>query len=72
MQQRSRQVNWEQIKGGWNQLKGQAKQQWGKLTDDDLSVIEGRRDELIGRLQTRYGYAKEQAENEVRSWERKL
>jgi uncharacterized protein YjbJ (UPF0337 family) len=45
-----------------------AKQQWGKLTDDDLDVVEGRRDELEGRLQERYGYAKDQARTEVDQW----
>jgi uncharacterized protein YjbJ (UPF0337 family) len=65
-------MNWEQIKGNWNQMKGQAKQKWANLTDDDLTYVEGRRDELIGRLQQRYGYAKEQAEREVSDWERGL
>jgi uncharacterized protein YjbJ (UPF0337 family) len=63
-------MNWEQIRGNWEQFKGRVKQQWGKLTDDDLTVIEGRRDELIGRLRERYGYTKEQAEQVVRDWER--
>ncbi len=45
------------------------KQQWGKLTDDDLTRIEGRRDELVGRVQERYSYQKQQAEREVRDWE---
>jgi uncharacterized protein YjbJ (UPF0337 family) len=65
-------MNWDQIKGNWNQFKGRVKQQWGDLTDDDLTRIEGRRDELIGRLQERYGYEKERAEEEVRNWERNL
>jgi uncharacterized protein YjbJ (UPF0337 family) len=65
-------MNWEQVRGNWNQLRGRAKQQWGKLTDDDLTLIEGRRDELVGILQTRYGYAKEQAEKEVGAWESRL
>jgi uncharacterized protein YjbJ (UPF0337 family) len=50
------------------QMRGRAKQRWGKLTDDDLDVIEGRREELIGRLQTRYGIAKEEAERQVKEW----
>jgi uncharacterized protein YjbJ (UPF0337 family) len=50
------------------QMRGRAKQRWGKLTDDDLDVIEGRREELIGRLQTRYGIAKEEAERQVEEW----
>jgi uncharacterized protein YjbJ (UPF0337 family) len=58
-------MNWDQVQGNWKQVKGQVKQQWGKLTDDDLERIEGKRDELAGIIQTRYGYAKEQAEKEI-------
>ena len=58
-------MNWDQIQGNWEQFKGKAQQQWGKLTDDDMDVIQGKRTELVGRLQERYGYAKEQAEREV-------
>ena len=58
-------MNWDQIKGNWKQLKGQVKAKWGKLTDDDLTVISGKRDELSGKLQERYGYEKEQAEKEL-------
>lgn len=61
-------MNWDQVQGNWNQFKGQAKQKWGKLTDDDLARIEGKRDELVGRLQERYGYAREQAEREIDDW----
>jgi uncharacterized protein YjbJ (UPF0337 family) len=62
---------WEKIKGSWNQTKGAVKEQWGKLTDNDLLEIEGRRDQLIGKLQTRYGISREQAEAQVSSWEQK-
>jgi len=62
---------WQKIKGSWNQTKGAVKEQWGKLTDDDLLEIEGRRDQLVGKLQTRYGITREQAEGQVTSWERK-
>ena len=55
--------------GNWKQFKGKAKEQWGKLTDDDMTVIEGKRDQLVGKIQERYGYAKDQAENEVKDWE---
>jgi uncharacterized protein YjbJ (UPF0337 family) len=65
-------MNWDQLTGQWKQVKGRAKQQWGKLTDDDLTRIEGNRDELIGRIQERYGYAREQAEREVDAWGRQL
>jgi len=61
-------MNWDQVEGNWNKFKGMAQQQWGKLTEDDLDVIEGKRTELIGRLQERYGYAKEEAEREVETW----
>jgi uncharacterized protein YjbJ (UPF0337 family) len=58
-------VNWDQIEGNWKQLKGRAKQQWGKLTDDDLDRLAGKRDELIGRIQARYGFERDEAEREV-------
>lgn len=62
-------MNKDEIGGNWNQFKGKAKEQWGKLTDDDMTVIEGKRDQLVGKIQERYGYAKDQAENEVKDWE---
>jgi uncharacterized protein YjbJ (UPF0337 family) len=58
-------MNWESVKGQWKQFQGKVKQKWGKLTDDDLTQINGKKDELVGRLQERYGYAKEQAEKEA-------
>ena len=58
-------MNWDQIKGSWMQVKGQVKEKWGKLTDDDLTVIGGKRDQLAGLLQQKYGYAKDQAEKEL-------
>lgn len=58
-------MNWDQIKGNWTQLKGKVKEKWGKLTDDDLTVVEGKRDQLVGILQERYGVKKEQAEKEL-------
>ena len=58
-------MNWDQIKGGWKQVQGQIKAKWGKLTDDDLTVIAGKRDQLAGMLQQKYGFAKEQAEKEL-------
>ncbi|EKZ6362235.1 TPA: CsbD family protein [Klebsiella aerogenes] len=64
-------MNKDEISGSWKQLKGKAKEQWGKLTDDDMTVIEGKRDQLVGKIQERYGYAKDQAEKEVSDWERK-
>ena len=61
-------MNMDQIEGKWKQLKGSAKVQWGKLTDDDLDIIEGKRDKLVGKVQERYGHAKDQAEREVDDW----
>lgn len=58
-------MNWDQIQGNWKLFKGQVKQQWGKLTDDDLDRIEGKRDELAGRIQARYGQTKEQVDKEI-------
>lgn len=58
-------MNSDQFEGNWKQLKGKAKEQWGKLTDDDLTKIEGRQEQLIGRLQERYGIVKEDAERQV-------
>ena len=61
---------WEKIKGSWTQTKGAVKEQWGKLTDDDLMEIQGRRDQLVGKIQTRYGISHEEAEAQVSGWER--
>lgn len=62
---------WEKIKGSWTQTKGAVKEQWGKLTDDDLMEIQGRREQLVGKIQTRYGISHEQAEAQVSGWEHK-
>ena len=62
---------WEKIKGSWTQTKGAVKEQWGKLTDDDLLEIQGRRDQLIGKIQTRYGISQAEAEAQVSGWEHK-
>jgi uncharacterized protein YjbJ (UPF0337 family) len=59
------------FKGKWKQMKGEVKTQWGKLTDDDLDVIDGERDKLIGKLQERYGHTKETAEKEYHDWSHK-
>lgn len=61
-------MNWEQIQGRWHQFRGSIKERWGKLTDDDLEIIGGRRERLVGRLQVRYGMAPEQAERAVDNW----
>lgn len=62
-------MNWDTIQGNWKQVTGQAKQQWGKLTDDDLQVVAGHRDQLAGKLQERYGMAKDEAEKQLKAWE---
>jgi len=61
-------MNWDQIQGKWTQMKGSIKQQWGKLTDDDLEVIAGSRDKFVGRLQERYGIKKEEAQKQLDRW----
>lgn len=59
---------WDRIAGNWNQFKGQVKQQWGKLTDDQLTLINGRHDELVGRIQEAYGISRQEAERQVSAW----
>lgn len=58
-------MNWDIIQGKWTQIKGSAKEEWGELTQDDIDVIDGQRDQLIGKLQERYGVAKDEAEKMV-------
>ncbi len=64
-------MNKDQADGNWKQFKGKVKEKWGKLTDDDLTVVEGKRDQLVGKIQERYGYQKDQAEKELNEWETK-
>ncbi len=61
-------MNWDQGEGKWKQVKGSIKEHWGKLTDDDLDVIAGRRDNLVGKLQERYGIAREEAQKQSEAW----
>lgn len=61
-------MNQTTMKGKWNQMKGDAKEKWGNLTDDDLQQIEGDRDKLVGKIQERHGKSKEEAEREVDGW----
>lgn len=61
-------MNWDQIAGGWKQFRGKIKEQWGKLTDDDLDVIAGKRDQLVGKIQERYGMLHEEAEHALNEW----
>jgi uncharacterized protein YjbJ (UPF0337 family) len=65
-------MNWDTIQGNWKQWMGSAKEQWGKLTDDDLTVAEGKRDQLVGRIQERYGIAQDEAERQVDAWTKRL
>ncbi len=58
-------MNWDTIKGNWKQLTGEAKSQWGKLTDDDVQQADGEREKLVGKVQERYGVAKDEAERQV-------
>ena len=61
-------MNWDIVKGNWLQLKGKAREQWGMLTDDDWDRAAGEKDQLLGRLQERYGWTREQAEREIDAW----
>jgi len=61
-------MNWDQVEGKWKQVRGSAKQQWGKLTDNDLEQIAGMRDKLVGKLQERYGIAQEEAQKQTDEW----
>mgnify|MGYP001414952281 CR=1 FL=1 len=65
-------MNWDQIEGKWTQFKGKAKEQWGELTNDDLDVVAGKRDQLAGKIQEKYGIAKEEAERQLDDWSRRL
>ena len=65
-------MNWDQIEGNWKQYTGKAKEKWGKLTDDDLIVIAGKRDVLEGKIQEHYGIAKEQAQKELEEFSKEL
>lgn len=62
-------MNWDRIEGNWKKVQGQAKQRWGELTNDDLNVIDGRRDELSGKLQERYGIAKDEADRQINEFQ---
>ena len=61
-------MNWDTIEGQWKQFKGRAKQAWSKLTDDDLANLNGKREELAGKIQERYGIKKQEAERQIDDW----
>jgi uncharacterized protein YjbJ (UPF0337 family) len=61
-------MDWNRVEGNWKEVRGKVKEKWAKLTDDDLTAINGQREQLEGRLQQRYGYAKDQARKDVDTW----
>jgi uncharacterized protein YjbJ (UPF0337 family) len=61
-------MNWDQIEGQWKQFTGSAREKWGKLTDDDIQTLTGKKDQLVGKIQERYGMAKEDAEKQADAW----
>lgn len=64
-------MNWDRVEGNWKQFKGRVKEEWGDLTDDHLTEIEGRRDRLVGALQEAYGIERDEAERRVSHWEKR-
>jgi uncharacterized protein YjbJ (UPF0337 family) len=65
-------MNWDQIQGKWKQMKGSFRQEWGNLTDNDLEMIAGSRDKLVGKLQERYGFVKEEAQKRADEFAKNL
>ena len=65
-------MDWNRVEGNWKQFSGNVKEKWGKLTDDDLTAINGRRDQLEGKIQERYGLAKDQVRSDVDTWLKSL
>jgi uncharacterized protein YjbJ (UPF0337 family) len=61
-------MNWDRIEGAWKQFGGKAREQWGRLTEDDVAVVEGRRETLIGKIQERYGITRDEADREIEEW----
>jgi uncharacterized protein YjbJ (UPF0337 family) len=61
-------MNWDRVEGNWKAFKGRVREQWGKLTDDDLDVIAGKQEQLAGKIQERYGIAREVADRQVNDW----
>jgi uncharacterized protein YjbJ (UPF0337 family) len=61
-------MNWDRVEGNWKQLKGKAREKWGKLTDSDFDTIAGKKDQLIGRIQERYGISKDEALKQADEW----
>jgi uncharacterized protein YjbJ (UPF0337 family) len=61
-------MNWDRVEGNWKQFKGQAREKWGKLTDNDWEQIAGKKDQLVGRIQERYGISKDEAQKQADEW----
>ena len=61
-------MNWDRVEGNWKKFKGNVKEQWGKLTDDDLDRAAGKRDQLAGRIQERYGIGRDEADRQITEW----
>lgn len=61
-------MNWDQVEGNWKQVKGSVRERWGELTDDDLDVIGGKREKLLGKIQEKYGVAREAAEKQIEEY----
>ena len=65
-------MNWDRIEGNWKQFKGKAREQWGKLTNDHIDAINGRREILAGKIQESYGITKDEAESQIKDWQNSL
>ena len=63
-------MNWDRIEGNWKQFKGQVKEQWGRFTDDELDVVAGKRDQVLGKLQEKYGITKDEAQRQLLEFEK--
>ena len=61
-------MNWDRIEGNWKQFKGKVKAEWGKLTNDDMDFMSGKKDQLVGKIQERYGIERDEAERQVDTW----
>jgi uncharacterized protein YjbJ (UPF0337 family) len=65
-------MNWDRIEGNWKQVTGKARERWGELTDSDFEAVAGRRDQLVGRIQERYGIARDLAQKQADEWAKAL
>jgi uncharacterized protein YjbJ (UPF0337 family) len=63
-------MNWDMIEGNWKQFKGTVKEKWGKLTDSDINQLSGKKDQLVGKIQERYGCSRDEAERQADEWSR--